>query len=89
MGFSRQENWSGLPFPPPRDLPDPGIKPMSLALADGFFTGALPVELMASVASFNLILPQFHPLEKGNCPQPPVCSRAVDLVLLVMIFICC
>ena len=27
MGFSRQEYWSGLPFPPPRDLPDPGIKP--------------------------------------------------------------
>ena len=27
MGFSRQEYWSGLPFPPPGDLPDPGIKP--------------------------------------------------------------
>ena len=27
--FSRHEYWSGLPFPPPRDLPDPGIKPMS------------------------------------------------------------
>ena len=31
MGFSRQEYWSGLPFPPPRDLPDPRIEPMSLA----------------------------------------------------------
>ena len=29
MGFSRQKYWSGLPFPPPEDLPDPGIKPMS------------------------------------------------------------
>ena len=29
-GFSRQEYWSGLPFPPPGDLPDPGIEPMSL-----------------------------------------------------------
>ena len=29
-GFSRQELWSGLPFPPPGDLPDPGIKPTSL-----------------------------------------------------------
>ena len=28
MGFSRQEYWSGLPFPPPGDLPDPGIEPM-------------------------------------------------------------
>ena len=30
MGFSRQENWSGLPCPPPGDLPDPWIKPASL-----------------------------------------------------------
>ena len=30
MGFSRQEYWSGWPRPPPRDLPHPGIKPMSL-----------------------------------------------------------
>ena len=32
MGFSRQEYWSGLPFPSSRDLPDPGIKPGSPAL---------------------------------------------------------
>ena len=32
MGFPRQEYWSGLPFPPPEDLPDPGIEPMSPAL---------------------------------------------------------
>ncbi|ELR60425.1 hypothetical protein M91_18992, partial [Bos mutus] len=41
MGFPRQEYWSGLPFPTPGDLPDPGIKPASLvspALAGGFFT---------------------------------------------------
>jgi hypothetical protein len=41
MGFSRQDYWSGLPCPPPGDLPDPGIEPaslMSLALAGGFFT---------------------------------------------------
>ena len=31
MEFSRQEYWSGLPFPSPRDLPDPGIKPESPA----------------------------------------------------------
>ena len=33
MGFSRQEYWSGLPCPPPGDLPDPGIKPVSLMSA--------------------------------------------------------
>ena len=32
MGFSRQEYWSGLPFPSPSDLPHPGIKPVSPAL---------------------------------------------------------
>ena len=40
-GFSREECWSGFPCPPPRDLPDPGIKPKSLrfpALAGGAFT---------------------------------------------------
>ena len=38
MEFSRQEYWSGLSFPTPFDLPDPGIEPTSLALAGGFFT---------------------------------------------------
>ena len=40
-GFSRQEHWSGLPCPPPRDLPNPGMELASLtspALAGGFFT---------------------------------------------------
>ena len=40
MGFSRQEYWSGLPFPSPGDLPDPVIEllsPMSPALAGRFF----------------------------------------------------
>ena len=35
MGFPRQEYWSGLPFPCPGDLPDPGIEPVSRALAVG------------------------------------------------------
>ena len=41
MRFSKQEYWSVLPFPPPVDLPNPGIAPLSLvsaALAGGFFT---------------------------------------------------
>ena len=40
-GFPRQEYWTGLPCPPPGDLPNPGIEPASLAslaLASGFFT---------------------------------------------------
>ena len=45
MEFSSQVYWSGLPFPPPGDLPDPGIKPMcpaSPALAGEFFTPEPP-----------------------------------------------
>ena len=38
MGFPRQEYWSGLPFPPPGDLPEAGREPMSPALAGGIFT---------------------------------------------------
>ena len=41
MEFSRQEYWSGLPIPPPGDLPNPGIEPVSLmspSLADRLFT---------------------------------------------------
>ena len=40
MGFSRQEYWSGLPFPSPGDLPDPGIEPVSSPLQ----TDSLPSE---------------------------------------------
>ena len=42
MGFPRQEYWSGLPFPPPGNLPDPGIEPASPAITGGFFTTESP-----------------------------------------------
>ena len=48
IGFSRQEYWSGLPVPPPGDLPDAGIEPETLktspALAVGFFTTSITWE---------------------------------------------
>ena len=40
MGFPKQEYWSGLPSPSPGDLPNPGIEPMSPALAGRFFTSS-------------------------------------------------
>ena len=46
MGFSRQETWSALPFPPPGDLPDPGIEPTSPALAGRCFTAEPPGKLI-------------------------------------------
>ena len=42
MGFPRLKHWSGLPFPSPGNLPDPGIEPASPALAGRFFTTEPP-----------------------------------------------
>ena len=42
MGFSRQEYWSGLPFPSPGDLPNPGIEPRSPTLQADALTSASP-----------------------------------------------
>ena len=42
MGFSRREYWSGLPFPSPGDLPDPGIEPRSPALQADALTSEPP-----------------------------------------------
>ena len=56
MGFPRQEYWSALPFPPPGDLPDPGIKPVSLAssvLTGGFFTTEAPGKPLTIRAKIN------------------------------------
>ena len=53
--FPRQDYWSGLLFPPPKDLPNPGIKPTSLPLAGGFFTTA-PVGKPIQVTRSTLLL---------------------------------
>ena len=42
LGFSRQEYWCGLPYPPPGDLPDPGIEPGASCIAGRFFTTQPP-----------------------------------------------
>ena len=47
MEFSRQEYWSGLPFPFPGDLPNPGIEPASLALEGMFLTTAAAKSLQS------------------------------------------
>ena len=50
MEFSRQEYWSRLPFPPPEDLPKPGVEPASPTLAGRFFTskpsGKLVIDIL-------------------------------------------
>ena len=54
MGFSRQECWNGLPCPPPGDLPDPGIEPVSPLLADWFFTTESPGESFSKMSHIAL-----------------------------------
>jgi len=61
MGFPRQEYWSGLPFFPPRDLPNPGIEPQSPALKVDSLPTELPVPwikywLKATVCKLNISL---------------------------------
>ena len=48
MGFSRQEYWSGLPFPSPGDLPDPGIEPRSPVLQADALTSEPPGKPLVS-----------------------------------------
>ena len=68
MGFSRQEYWSGLPFPPPEDLPNPGIdpwSPVSPALqADSLLGKPLgkPVQKYATLRTWDLV-----ELDDGSC----------------------
>ena len=53
MGFSEQEYWSGLPCPPPGDLPDPGIEPRSPALQAGSLPSESPGMGRASTNAAN------------------------------------
>ena len=72
MGFSRQEYWSGLPFPSPEDLPHPGIEPGSPALQ----ADSLPSELLGSSLSkrndckyaISNVVVRFGIRESALCP---------------------
>ena len=81
MGFSRQEYWSGLPFPPSGGLPDPGIEPRSPvtpSLAGGFFSTVPPgsphLFLLWCISSVWKALPKIYlvdsslPSERHYCP---------------------
>ena len=58
IGFSRQEYWSGLPFPSPGDLPDPGIEPRSPTLEADALTSEPP--------GFSLFLDYFVVVKKSE-----------------------
>ena len=67
MGFPRQEYWSGLPFPSPGNLPDPGTKLMSPALAGRFFNTEPP----AAAKSLQSCLTVCDPIDVSP-PGSPV-----------------
>ena len=76
MGFSRQEYWSGLPFPSPGDLPDPGIEPWSPAFQADTLTSEPPGETLVEYKSQRNfqgcrgLAPQYQwwPLVKASVP---------------------
>ena len=82
MGFSRQEHWSGLPFPTPGDLPNPEIQAVSLiipALAGGFFTASAPEKYLLTVFS------HWDVLCRDCCPIPTnTLILRVSLTLLLL-----
>ena len=93
--FSRQEYWTGLPFPPRGDLPNPGTEPTSPAFEGGFFTishlgsifyffpwtfSSLPKKIPCFFFFFNLF--QITPPDSPNIP-----SQCYIPALLVMICI--
>ena len=55
MGFSRQEYWSGLPFPSPGDLPNPGIKPGSPALGADALTSEPPGKPSSKISTSHFL----------------------------------
>ena len=80
MELSRKEYWSGLPFPPPRYLPEPGIEPASLAssaLAGGFFTTATSGKPLESGRNTQ---DQVHKPSAPWAPEQAVCSHLPCLV---------
>ena len=68
MGFSRQEYWSGLPFPPPGHLPNPGIEPVSLCFLR-WLANSLPLCHLGRCPSDNRLNTLMIPLS-----QPPAAS---------------
>ena len=90
MGFSRQEYWSGLPFPSPRDLPDLGIKPGSLESQADSLPTELPgkplyIHIHSSYNVFFCIIIYCRILNVVLC----VYSRTLLLIrLFIMVYIC-
>ena len=86
MGFFRQEYWSGMPFPPPGDIPDPGIEPASLvspALASGLFTTSATWEAKAQPHPFRPLAPM---TSRAGVPQVVAALVACGGILPIKVY---
>ena len=88
MGFSRQEYRSGLPCPPPRDLPDPGIKP-AFAVSSALMGGCVAIEPPRNFSKmwyrmFHLIPFQPLNLRKESTGGQPSLSRGLSCQVSIM-----
>ena len=86
MGFFRQEYWSGMPFPPPGDIPDPGIEPASLvspALASGLFTTRATWEAKGQPHPFR---PLALMTSRAGVPQVLAALVACDRILPIKVY---
>ena len=80
MGFSRQEYWSGVPFPSPGDLPNLGIEPRSPALqADSLPDESLQKPKNTAVGSLSLLQGIFNPGIELGSPALQVDSLPTEL----------
>jgi len=66
VGFPRQEYWRGLPFPSSGNLPNPGIKPTSPALAGGFFTADPQGQAKCKIKIWNLLFKNYREFQGSN-----------------------
>ena len=85
MGFSRQEYWSGLPCPPPGNLPDPGIEPRSPPSAGRFFTAGpwgKPKIVLKKCSNYYAMRSEIDPqnswvhVEMGYIWNSAVCAKS-------------
>ena len=83
MGFSRQEYWSGLPFPPPENLPDPGIEPVPL-MSPALEVYSLPLHRLRSQSNHSIALKIIHKIVSMSSSPPSLLTGLNTKALLTV-----
>ena len=84
VGFPKQEYWSGLPFPLPGGLPDPGIEPVPTALKGGFFTTEPPGKLKRTNIEMSVLSTRSGVAPRGGmelCGRPHLRDENARMIL--------